>query len=644
MRHLFDTTRTAMTEKIQAPGGSWVSPLSAERIVGGTLSLSEPRIHNQDCYWIEGRPAEGGRQVLVHCDASGQQRDLTPAPYSVRNRVHEYGGGTYVVAGNTVYFCNDGDHGIYCIRLNGGIDPVHTGPFLRFADLVFDETGHRLFCVCEDHHPDYDEPVASLVSIDPAKPDKLTVIAHGEDFYASPAISPDGMQLAWLSWSHPDMPWDRTRLWLAAIDKQGNACNATCIFDKNSSVFQPQWSPDNQLWFSSDHKEGWWNLHRFIGNRIESACPLAAEFALPQWQFGMSVYGFLSAEQVLCSYTANGLWYLARLCTRTGELERIKSSRTWFNAVHAADNQAILLAAAPDSMTEVMRYDHESRSLHTIAVSGNLDMKAEDISIGQAVDYPTTDGTTVHGFYYAPRNRHYRLPDDEKPPLIVLSHGGPTAATSNAFNVKVQYWTTRGFAVLDVNYRGSTGYGRAYREQLNGQWGIADVEDCVAGAAWLTDQGRADASRLIIRGSSAGGYTTLCALTFHNLFKAGASLYGIGDLEALLRDTHKFESRYLDRLVGPYPEMRQTYHDRSPIHFADRLQCPVIFLQGLEDRVVPPQQAEAMVLALRRNGIRVEYVTFEGEQHGFRRADTIKRAYEAELAFYGEVFGFKPVA
>jgi len=633
-----------MTDKHQATGGSWASPISAERIVSDTLSLSEPRFDAGNCYWIEGRPTEAGRQVLVTYDHTGKTRDLTPVPFSVRNRVHEYGGGAYTVAGNTVYFCNDADNGIYRIDSAGSIEPVFVDAQLRFADLVFDARHQQLYCICEDYRADQGEPGALLVSISPGQPNHFVIIASGEDFFASPTISDDGKQLAWLSWSHPDMPWDCTRLWLADIAADGTAANARCVVDLESSLFQPQWSPDNRLYFASDHEDGWWNLYRLESTNIVAVCPHAAEFGLPQWQFGMSVYGFLSAEQILCCYTVNGLWYLARLCTRTGELERIKTTYTWFNAIHTSDRQAALLAAAPDRMTEVVRYDNAGRSLHTIALAGKLDLQTDDISIGEPIDYPTADSSTVHGFFYLPRNHHYVLPPGEQPPLIVLSHGGPTAAANNAFNVKVQYWTTRGFAVLDVNYRGSTGYGRAYRQRLNEQWGIADVEDCVAGARWLANQGKVDAARLIIRGSSAGGYTTLCALTFHNVFKAGASLYGIGDLETLLRDTHKFESRYLDRLVGPYPQMKKSYHDRSPIHFVDRLKCPVIFLQGLEDKVVPPQQAEAMVKALEKNGVRVEYVVFEGEQHGFRRADSIRRAYEAELFFYGEVFGFEPAA
>ena len=639
---LIGCKRNRMTDKTQAPGGSWASPLSTERIVGGILSLSEPRIEDEHCYWVEGRPRDAGRQVLVTRDAAGHTRELTPPPFSVRNRVHEYGGGAYVVAGQVVYFCNDGDNGLYSIQPDGRIEPLLVDARRRFADLVFDAIHQRLYCICESHLPGLAEPQASLVAIDPARPDSVTVVASGDDFYASPSVSHDGRQLAWISWSHPDMPWDRTRLWLADISPSAAISNARCVVDNMGSLFQPQWSPDHRLYFSSDHDRGWWNLYRLEDSKIVSVSPHPAEFGLPQWQFGMSVYGFLSAEHALCAYTSDGLWYLARLCTRTGELERIKSTATWFSGIRAVDGQAVLLAAGPDRMTEVVRYDNRTRSLQTVATSGNLEIDAADIAIGETADYPTADGSTAHGFFYAPRNGCYCLPQGTSPPLIVFSHGGPTAATSNAYNIKVQFWTTRGFAVLDVNYRGSTGYGRAYRQSLDGQWGVADVEDCVAGARWLAEQNKVNSSQLIIRGSSAGGYTTLCALTFHDVFSAGASLYGIGDLETLLRDTHKFESRYLDKLIGPYPEMQQVYRDRSPIHFVDQLNCPVIFLQGLEDKVVPPQQAAAMVQALRDNGIRVEYVTFEGEQHGFRRADTIRRAYEAELEFYGKVFGFTP--
>jgi len=630
-----------MQKKTPAAGGSWKSPLTTERIVSAAISLAEPRLDGDDVYWLEGRPLEGGRQVIVRQSADGEIDDLLPAPFSARNRVHEYGGGAYTVHDGTVYFCNDRDAGIY--RVSGGHKPTalfhETG--LRFADLVVDASGQSLFCVCEDHRQPGHEPVNSLVCFDLRQPGKgYRPIAEGDDFYSSPAVSPDGSMLAWISWSHPDMPWDWTRLWLADLLESGEIANSRCLLDDGSSIFQPTWSPDNRLYFSSDRDHGWWNIHRWQDEQPINLCPMEAEFALPQWQFGMSTSAFLSAEQMLVAYTSNGGWSIGLLCTSTGELQRLKSDQSRFSAIHAANYRAVMLASSPTELPGVFLY--QDRSLMRLSPPSRLSVTAGDIAIGEAVSFPVNEHDQAHGFFYAPKNSRQKLLPEELPPLIVIGHGGPTAATSDAYNVKVQFWTTRGFAVLDVNYRGSTGYGRDYRQSLNGQWGVADVEDCVAGARYLADNGRVDHNRLIIRGSSAGGFTTLCALTFHDVFKAGASLYGIGDLETLAQDTHKFEARYLDRLVGPYPQSRDLYRQRSPIHHVDQLKCPVIFLQGLQDKVVPPSQAEAMVEALQQKGIMVEYVTFTDEQHGFRNSETIQRAFEAELGFYGRVFGFTP--
>jgi dipeptidyl aminopeptidase/acylaminoacyl peptidase len=629
-----------MKNKKPATGGSWASPLTTDRIVSSSVSLAEPKIDGEDIYWLESRPLEGGRQAIVRYAYDSDNEDVVSQPFNVRNRVHEYGGGAYDIYSGKVFFCNYADGGIYLVDSNKEPEPVYVVEGKRFADLKYVPSLNSLVCVCEDHTRAKQEAENSLVRIDLAHRDTCQVIASGEDFYATPAVSPSGRHIAWLSWSHPDMPWDKTRLWLADIDDAGQITNARTLLDEDCSVFQPLWSPDNKLYFSSDEKNGWWNIHCWNGETIDVVCPLEAEFGLPQWQFGMSTGGFLSADEMLVCYSQNGSWSLARLCTRTGELQKIRCEHTQVSAVHANGGRAVMLASSPNELPGIWLYDSGNRDLERLASSGSLKTEPEDISIGQPIGYPVADGTEVHAFFYPPASARYCLPDNELPPLIVMSHGGPTAATSNAYSIKVQFWTSRGFAVLDVNYRGSTGYGRDYRQMLNGQWGVADVEDCVAGAKFLVAQNKVDANRLAIRGSSAGGYTTLCALTFHQAFKAGASLYGIGDLETLARDTHKFESRYLDRLVGPYPQEQDLYRQRSPIHFIDQLNCPVIFLQGLQDKVVPPEQAESMVEALKRKGLMVEYVTFATEQHGFRSSESIQRAYREELAFYGRVFGF----
>jgi len=639
-----------MHNKKPAVGGSWASPLTTDRIVSSSVNLAEPKIDGTDIYWLESRPLEGGRQVIVRYKggdvvANGiTKNDVIPAPYNARTRVHEYGGGAYDVKHGKIFFCNYADGGIYLVEGDSEPQRVYAAEGKRFADLNYVPPLNAIICVLEDHSQSTEEAVNSLVWFDLDNCNTYQTIASGEDFYASPAVSPNGKHLAWISWSHPDMPWDKTRLWFADIDDTGQTSHSRILLDEECSVFQPQWSPDNKLYFSSDEKHGWWNIHRLDGAKIEVLCPLEAEFGLPQWQFGMSTGGFLSAGEMLVCYSQNGSWSLARLCTRTGELQKIRTGQTQIGAINTStgNGRAIMLASSPTELPGIWLYDSNDRSLDRLASSGSLKTKPEDISVGQPISYPVTGGTQVHAFFYPPASARYRLQDNERPPLIVMSHGGPTAASSNAYSIKVQFWTSRGFAVLDVNYRGSTGYGRDYRQMLNGQWGVADVEDCVAGAQYLVAQDMVDANRLAIRGSSAGGFTTLCALTFHHTFKAGASLYGIGDLETLARDTHKFESRYLDRLVGPYPREQELYRRRSPIHFIDRLNCPVIFLQGLQDKVVPPEQAESMVNALRKKGLMVEYVTFANEQHGFRSSDSIQRAYREELAFYGRVFGFTP--
>jgi len=633
-----------MKSRKPAVGGSWVSPLTTERIVSSSVSLSEPKIDGEAIYWLESRPLESGRQAIVRYGADGDNEDVIPAPFNVRNRVHEYGGGAYDVGNGKVFFCNYADGGIYLVVNNNEPERVYAEDGKRFADLHYVAGLDALFCVCEDHSRPGKEAENSLVMFSPANSGTCQTIARGEDFFASPAISPDCKRIAWLSWRHPDMPWDKTRLWLADIDDSGRVSNTRLLLDENFSIFQPQWSPDNRLYFVSDRSDGWWNVHRWNGDAIELLCPFEAEFGLPQWQFGMSTGGFLSADEMLVCYSRDGSWNLASLCTNTGELQKLKIDQTQVGAIHTSSGsqRAVMLASSPTDLPGIWLYDKGDRSLDRLASSGSLNTEPADISRGEAIEYPVADGTQVHAFFYSPANAHYCLTADELPPLIVMSHGGPTAAASNTYGIKIQFWTSRGFAVLDVNYRGSTGYGRDYRQKLNGQWGIADVEDCVAGAHYLVAHNRVDADRLAIRGSSAGGYTTLCALTFHHVFKAGASLYGIGDLETLARDTHKFESRYLERLVGPYPQERALYKQRSPIHYIDQLNCPVIFLQGLQDKVVPPEQAQTMVDALKRKGLMVEYVTFANEQHGFRSSASIQRAYREELGFYGRVFGFTP--
>jgi dipeptidyl aminopeptidase/acylaminoacyl peptidase len=623
-----------------APYGSWKSPITTDRVVASAVGLGQIALDGSDIYWNEMRPAEGGRYVIQRW-RDGTVDEVLPAPFSARTRAHEYGGGAFAVDDGVLYFSNDRDQLLYRLAPNGTPRAVTPGADKRYADGVIDRHRHRILCIREDHGAG-GEPVNTIVAIDREGNHEPRVLLSGQDFYASPRLSPDGRRLAWLSWNHPDMPWDGTELWLADLGPDGLPANPRRIAGgREESVFQPQFAPGGTLYFVSD-RNNWWNLYRLRQGHVEALLPMEAEFGLPQWIFGMSTYAFDSERRLVCAFNRAGAWHLAVLDTDTLRLEEIETPFSDISHVMAGNGAAVFVGASPNLPASIVRFDLATRRYEILRTSTADVPDPGYLSAPQALAYPTTRGDTAHAWYYPPANRDFRAPDDEKPLLLVLSHGGPTSAASQALSLRTQYWTSRGFAVLDVNYRGSTGYGRAYRRQLDGQWGLADVEDCIAGTRFLVERGLADEHRLAIRGGSAGGYTTLCALTFHRLFRAGAVYYGVSDLEALARDTHKFEAHYIDRLVGPYKTSRARYRERSPIHHVDRLGCPVIFFQGLEDKVVPPDQTEKMVNALRTRRIPVAYVPFEGEQHGFRRAENIQRALEAEFWFYSRLFGFVP--
>ncbi|MFN4218584.1 MAG: S9 family peptidase [Candidatus Bipolaricaulia bacterium] len=654
-----------------APYGSWKSPITADLIARGAVRLMQVVLDGEDIYWLESRPAEGGRYVIVKRSPDGMVSDVTPVPFYARTTVHEYGGGDFLVHNGTVYFSNFKDQRLYVQKRGAAPQPITPAKELRYADAVLDSFRNRLICVREDHTVAGREAVNTIVSVKlDGDPDGGTVLVSGNDFYASPRLSPDGSKLAWLTWNHPNMPWDGTELWVAQIAQDGSLINAHKVAgDPTESIFQPEWSPDGTLYFVSD-RTGWWNLYRWPSPRLrhpsypltpsplprrgegtrgmrvrgaggEGLTRLQAEFGQPQWGFGMSTYGFISERELVCAYNEQGVWHLARLDTVTKKLEPIETPYTEISYVRANAHHVVFRGGSPTEMLSIVRLDPKTHRYEVLRRSSELTFDEGYLSRAQPIGFPTEGGKRAHAFFYPPKNRDFQAPPGEKPPLLVLSHGGPTSATTSTLKLEIQYWTSRGFAVVDVNYGGSTGYGRAYRERLKGQWGVVDVDDCVNAAKYLIKQGLVDSERVAIRGGSAGGYTTLCALTFRKFFKAGASYFGVSDLEALDKDTHKFESRYNRSLIGPYPERHDLYYARSPIHFADRISCPVIFFQGLEDRVVPPSQSEMMVEALRKQGIPVAYIAFEGEQHGFRRAENIKRALEAELYFYSKVFGFE---
>ncbi|WP_293354633.1 MULTISPECIES: S9 family peptidase [unclassified Microcoleus] len=684
-----------------SPYGSWKSPITSDLIVSGTVGLGQIAIDGDDIYWVEGRPSEAGRSVLVRRTPDGKITDVTPPPFNVRTRVHEYGGAAFAVSDGVVYFSHFADQRIYCQTLNSPPEPLTPAAKCCYADVIFDKPRNRLICVREDNAGE-GESVNTIVSINLDNGEDIQILTQGNDFYASPRLSPDGSQLSWICWNHPNMPWDGTELWVAEINADGSLGKKDLVAGGvDESIFQPEWSPDGVLYFVSD-KSNWWNLYRTplnppllrgearvgteadrtplnppllrgearagteadrtplnppllrgearVGTEaplasreagIEPLCEMAAEFGLPQWVFGMSTYSFVSESKIICTYTQQGKWHLGSLDLTAKQLTNIETPYTDISSVKARGETVVFLAGSPIASTAIVQLNLATSQRKILRKSSDLNIDSGYLSVPEPLEFPTENGLTAFGFFYPPKNQDFAAPESEKPPLVVKSHGGPTAATSSSMNLKIQYWTSRGFAVLDVNYGGSTGYGREYRRRLQDSWGIVDVDDCANGAKYLAEQGLVDGERMAIAGGSAGGYTTLCALTFRDVFKAGASYYGVSDLEALVRDTHKFEARYLDGLIGPYPDRQDLYVARSPIHAAEGLSCPVIFFQGLEDKVVPPNQAEMMVEILKAKGLPVAYVAYEGEQHGFRRAENIKRTLDGEFYFYSRVFGFE---
>lgn len=635
--------------------GSWQSPITASALTAQTLRISEPCFDGDDIYWLESRPNEKGRIALVQLTADGSRHDLLPMPHSLRTRANEYGGGAYTVAGGIVYLVLDADQRIYRLNTtNADLQALSPEGCFRYADFCIDQQHQRLICVREDYSNASEEARCEIIALYLDGTERIEVLVSGADFYSNPRLSPDGTLLSWLCWQHPQMPWDGTECWIAQLNTDGILANAKKIVGGPSeSIFQPRWSPGGDLIFVSD-RTNWWNVYRWrntvnsstgkasdISEELESLCEVPAEFATPQWVFGMSTYDFLDRHNLLCCYNQQGQWQLATIDLRSKQFTTIVSDLTDISAITCHAGHGLLLGANAQKGVALYRYSASSKELTAIAQSSQHQLPAALVSTPQPISFNTSDNETAHGFYYPPLNPEYIAPEQTLPPLLVTCHGGPTGATESSLSVKIQYWTSRGFAVLDVNYRGSTGYGRAYRDRLKNNWGVTDVIDVCSGADYLIAKGLVDEQKLAIRGSSAGGYTVLAALTFSNRFNAGASLYGIGNLETLAQDTHKFESRYLDSLVGKYPEEKVTYQARSPINHIEQLRCPVIFLQGLLDKVVPPNQAEAMVKALSDKGIATAYITFAEEGHGFRQAANIERAIEAELYFYSKIFNFE---
>jgi dienelactone hydrolase len=631
--------------------GSWRSPITAQLVascgMGSSSLLTDLQLSGECVYWIEPRARDAGRHVIMRWSAEGGKEDITPPGYNARSRVHEYGGGAFCTHESKVFFSNFEDQRIYQQRPNAPPLPITPIPEvasgLRFADGRITKDGVWIICV-QERHLKIGQVINELVALpcDGSRPPRTIESRH--DFYANPRISPDGTRLVWLAWDHPQMPWDGSELWVGRLGMDGLITEPRLVAGgSEESILQPEWSPDGRLYFISD-RNGWWNLYCEQDESVLPIVTMEADVGMPPWRFGYSCYAFLSGGRIACIFSHNGLHKLGLIYPGSGDIQPLQTDFTSFYPpfLKGDGNQHLWFIAGnfvqPPSIAHM---DLESGSLEVVHRTFEHNIDPGYLSIPHTIEFPTDDQRTSHALFYPPANKDHRAPPDELPPLLVFIHGGPTSAARPHLQFEIQYWTSRGIAAVDVNYGGSTGFGRAYRERLKGQWGVVDTMDCICAARYLADQGEVDQHRLMIRGGSAGGYTTLSALTFHDLFSAGAIYFGVADIEALTKDFHKFESHYLEGLIGPYPEEKELYRSRSPIHFADRLSRPIILFQGLEDRIVPPAQSEAMIKALEEKGLPYAYLSFEGEGHGFRLSETIQRCLDAELYFYSQICGFE---
>lgn len=623
--------------------GSWASPFRIERLTDRVVFLTEARGAGGVRWWLEGRPEEGGIQALFRRDPDGTMTRLTPPGFNARSRVHEYGGAATLISGELIVVSD-----FVTGRLNRVVAPEQVVPFTperqwRYADAVHDPAHDRLIAVREDHEPEmvakHGEWNNDLVAIDLAT-GAVTILAEGADFYAAPRLSPDGSTLAWLEWHHPNMPWDGTELFQAPILEDGTLGPRLLVAGSRSDwISQPRWSPDGILHFAAE-PHGWMNLFRFANGEIETVTDYEAEFVGPDWQFGYATYEFMADGTILAIARSAGRDALVKI-DANGDLTPIDVPFTEMSGLSIDGGTVILRGSGPLNPASVVELDANG-AVTILRTATPNQPEREDVALPQHVEFPTAGGRTAYGNFYPPTNKSFVGPAGELPPLIVTSHGGPTAQAFSGIATGLQLFTSRGYAVLDVDYGGSTGYGKAYRKRLEGQWGIVDVEDCVNGAKYLAEQGLVDGERLAIRGGSASGFTTLAALAFTEDFDAGCTYFGIGDLRAFVKDTHKFESRYLESLVGPWPEAKQVYLDRSPSLHAERITAPVLVQQGAEDKIVPIEEAERIVDALFERHVPHAYLLYPGEDHGFRGKDAIIRSFGAELSFYAQVFGFQP--
>ncbi|QUN04726.1 S9 family peptidase [Shewanella yunxiaonensis] len=619
--------------------GTWESPLTADDVFGQSVVLGQMQSVDGAIYFSESDPAQAGQIGIKRLDDNDKVVDVVPAAFGVGSRVHEYGGAPYLAIGNSVFASKMSDQLFY--RIAPDQPPLALTPAgTRHADCISYPKGSRIICVREDHRGE-GEAKASLVTINLNFAGEGDTFVEGHDFFSSPAINADNTQLAWVAWDHPNMPWDNTQLWVGDLNRKGQISNIRQIAPRHhGSLMQPMYAPDGQLYFIADY-DNWWNLYRVTAaGGIEQVTQLKGEIGGPAWRFGQHAYAFENAHSVIFSYHQDGKVHLMRQDLTSGVSEELATDFASVGQVISADKGVYFMGAK--STPEHGIYKVSGRGTELVYAPAIKGLEPDYISRPVAVSFDTNERQQAYGYFYAPTNPQYVAPKDTKPPLLMMLHGGPTAAASSAYSSAIQYWTTRGFAVFDLNYRGSTGYGRQYRKSLYGKWGVADVDDAVNAVKYLVDEGWVDPDKVAIRGGSAGGFSVLAALAFHDTFKAGTSYFGISDIAVLAQETHKFESHYIDQLIGPYPAAKQIFHDRSPLYHLEGLNEPLLLLQGLDDKVVPPNQSELIYQAVKAKGVPTAFIGFEGEGHGFRKPANNIRSLQSELSFYGQVFGFTP--
>lgn len=640
-------------KKIIKSYGSWPSSLTADVLADKGKRYGNIFADNYSLYWLEFRASEKGRGVLLKSLPNGKIEEVLPSNISVRTKVHEMGGGDFIVRNNIVYYSNAKDNRIYRFdevsKTDLPMTPLYDNKEVRYADFAFCENKNILIAVRETHQTKNDSienglkktVINDLIAIDLNK-HEITVIHSDFDFYSFPRVTLQEDKLCWTCWNHPGMPWDSAELWMADLHQGGkiDAAHYVCGGD-GVAIFQPEWSDGGVIHYVSD-VSGWGNIYSHTDGLLNALTPTNRDFNTPQWIFGLGTYVINSDGSLYALCFDNGEQSLYHIDPSNGHTELIELPFTHFEGALQSDEDSLYFcAASPTQSVAMYRFNKTNKEIKLLSEKNLCPLSINNISIAQSINFHSVNGRESHAFYYPPKNEKFESDKNDLPPLIVMSHGGPTGYCDNSLDLNIQFWTNRGFAVVDVNYGGSTGFGKEYRESLNGHWGIVDVEDCIAAAHYLVKEKLADPKALLIRGGSAGGYTTLCALTFYDVFSAGMSRYGVADLESLASDTHKFEARYLDNLVGKYPQEKTLYQKRSPINFVDQLSCPILLLQGEDDKIVPPNQAEQMVTALKNKKIPYSYLLFKNEGHGFRQAETIIQAFNAELYFYRKILNIE---